>query len=101
VGGGAKSEVWNQIKADVLNLPYIQLNKKEFAVFGSAILAGYALGVYSDLKEAARTVIKETFHTHPNSNNVAIYQKYIRDYERLIGRIKPVCSSLLNDTGCE
>src|ERR1039458_7699806 len=45
IGGGAKSEAWNQIKADILSVPYQQLARKECATWGSALVAGKASGV--------------------------------------------------------
>ncbi|MDR7439843.1 MAG: FGGY family carbohydrate kinase [Armatimonadota bacterium] len=52
VGGGARSDLWNQIKCDVLGVPYARLNRTEAAALGSAILAGYAVGVFRDWQEA-------------------------------------------------
>jgi len=56
IGGGAKSEAWNQIKADILSVPYQQLARKECATWGSALVAGKASGLISDLAEAATTL---------------------------------------------
>lgn len=53
IGGGAKSEAWNQIKADILSVPYQQLTRKECATWGSALVAGKASGLITDLAEAA------------------------------------------------
>jgi xylulokinase len=53
IGGGAKSEVWNQIKADILGVPYQQLARKECGTWGSALVAGKACGLITDLAEAA------------------------------------------------
>jgi xylulokinase len=53
IGGGAKSEAWNQIKADILSVPYQQLTRKECATWGSALVAGKASGLIPDLTEAA------------------------------------------------
>lgn len=55
IGGGARSEAWNQIKADVLGVPFQRLHRSEFATWGSALIAGYAVGLYDDLAEAAAT----------------------------------------------
>lgn len=52
-GGGAKSSLWNQIKANVLNVPYQQLQHSELGTWGSAMIAGKAVGLYSDLAETA------------------------------------------------
>jgi xylulokinase len=53
VGGGSRSNVWNQIKADVLGVPYQPLQGSEFGTWGSAMIAGFAAGIYSDLAETA------------------------------------------------
>ena len=53
IGGGAKSEAWNQIKADILSVPYQQLTRKECGTWGSALIAGKASGLIPDLAEAA------------------------------------------------
>jgi xylulokinase len=48
VGGGARSDLWNQIKCDVLGVPYARLNRTEAAALGSALLAGFAVGVFRE-----------------------------------------------------
>ena len=49
VGGGARSSIWNQIKADVLGVPYQRLARSEFGTWGSALIAGRAAGLFDDL----------------------------------------------------
>lgn len=53
IGGGARSAVWNQIKADVLGVPYQVLQRPEFGTWGSALLAGFGVGIYDHLANAA------------------------------------------------
>jgi xylulokinase len=53
VGGGAKSEIWNQIKADVLGVPYQRLRRDEFGTWGSAMIAGRAAGLFDNLIDKA------------------------------------------------
>jgi xylulokinase len=53
IGGGARSEAWNQIKADILSVPYQQLTRGECATWGSALVAGKASGLIPDLAETA------------------------------------------------
>jgi xylulokinase len=55
IGGGARSRHWNQIKADILGVPYQRLKRSEFATWGSALIAGYAVGLFTDIAEAAAT----------------------------------------------
>ncbi len=53
IGGGARSDEWNQIKADVMGVPYQRLRHSEFGTWGAAMIAGKAAGIYSDLAEVA------------------------------------------------
>lgn len=53
VGGGAGSHVFNQIKADVLKIPYARLEFEDSAPYGAALLAGYGCGLYKSLESAA------------------------------------------------
>ena len=41
-GGASKSPLWNQIKADVLGVPYLRLARAEFGTWGAAMIAGKA-----------------------------------------------------------
>ena len=64
VGGGARSGVWNQIKADVLNVPYQRLKGNEFGAWGAAMIAGKAAGLINDLAahaEANRPAERKSF----------------------------------------
>ncbi len=53
VGGGAASPAWNQIKADVLGIPYQPLQGSEFSSWGCAMIAGKAAGIFDDLASVA------------------------------------------------
>jgi xylulokinase len=52
-GGGARSQVWNQIKADVLGVPYQPLRRGELGTWGSALIAGRAVGLFPNVAETA------------------------------------------------
>jgi xylulokinase len=56
IGGGAKSDAWNQIKADILSVSYEPLACKECATWGSALIAGKACALIPDLAERAKTL---------------------------------------------
>lgn len=88
-GGGSKGRFWNQIKADVLNTPYVTLKRTEGAVLGNALLAAYGVGDIKDLKQTARdwVAIKEEFS--PDSENNEIYMKiYAKRKEILEGPLR-------------
>jgi xylulokinase len=55
-GGGAKSPLWRQILANVLNVPLLQVEALEGAAYGAALLAGIGVGVWADGKAAAQAV---------------------------------------------
>jgi len=95
IGGGARSDFWNQIKADVLNIPYIRLDKKELAILGSAIIAGYAVEAYHDLSDTSQALINEVSRINPDVSNHQIYKKFAQHYENLLNQLKPTFHSLL------
>ena len=78
-GGGARSKVWMQMKADILNLPITSLKTSDAGTVGSAMLTGVASGVFSDLKEAAGIMVqqRETYHPDPRR-----HEQYMQVYER-------------------
>jgi xylulokinase len=81
VGGGARSQVWNQIKADVLNVPYQRLKGNEFGAWGAAMIAGKAAGLIDDLaSHAGRTAILSGDPASPSPENHAIYEPLIEKY---------------------
>jgi xylulokinase len=53
IGGGVRSTAWNQMKANVLGVPYQRLQRSEFGSWGSAMIAGKAAGIFDDLAEVA------------------------------------------------
>jgi xylulokinase len=83
IGGGARSPVWNQIKADVLGVPYQPLKRAEFATWGCALIAGYAVGLFTDLAEtAAQTTERMGEPMQPNAENRALYDRLAEQHIR-------------------
>jgi xylulokinase len=78
-GGGSRSGLWNQIKADVLGVPYVTLKNREQAVMGNAMLAAFGVGDIKDLKRTAGEWIevKETFAPVKERNEL-----YARIFEK-------------------
>ena len=54
MGGGAKSSLWCQIKADVCRRKIVTLRNEETACLGAAILAGTAVGLFESVEDACR-----------------------------------------------
>ncbi|MFC1975087.1 FGGY-family carbohydrate kinase [Chloroflexota bacterium] len=84
VGGGAQSVVWNQIKADVLGVPYQRLQRGEFGTWGSAMIAGKAIGIFDDLAEVAAQHAQPDGHPiQPQADHRKIYEPLIEKYIEL------------------
>jgi xylulokinase len=94
IGGGSRSDLWNQIKADVLGIPYVQLNREEYAVLGSAIIAGYAVGVFDDLKAAAKRFVEPISRVEPRSEYHALYRPLVDLYISLFDTLRPIYQEL-------
>ncbi len=84
VGGGARSEIWNQIKADVLGVPYQRLKGNEFGTWGAAMIAGKAAGLIDDLVvHAERSARLSGSSCVPSKINHEIYVPIVEEYIKL------------------
>ena len=88
-GGGARSEVWRQIQADIFDLPLTTINIDEGPALGVALLAGVGTGLYSSIEEACSTVIKVSGQTPARPEAAAAYEKYYEVYRALYPALKP------------
>ena len=84
VGGGARSELWLQIKADVTGRTVRPVLADEPTALGAAILAGLAAGTFRDATDAvARTVTPSERCYRPNEQARAVYQERYAQYRAL------------------
>ncbi len=94
VGGGARSTLWLQMKADVIGLPINRIRVSEAASLGAALLAGWGSGVYSSLEAGVERVVSvETVFT-PRQEQAAYYQDRLGVYAQLYSQLKPVFADL-------
>ena len=82
VGGATKSEVWNQIQADMYGIPCETLAVKDAAALGAAICASVGCGLFSDLKEAAGNMVRVERRYEPEPAVRPIYDDLYRFYTR-------------------
>lgn len=90
LGGGAKSEVWRQIKADVTQRPIALLAESECASLGAAILAAVALGYYPDAATAAATANAIIDRKQPDVSLAPLYDKLYETYSALYPQLQPL-----------
>ena len=81
-GGGAKSQLWKQILADVLEVELVTVNTTEGAAYGAALLAGVGAGLYPDVPQATESMIQLTGSTSPSSA-AGDYQDFYPRYQEL------------------
>jgi xylulokinase len=87
-GGGARSDFWRQLQADVYNQPIVLTNATEGPAYGVALLAGVGTGVWSSVEEACRAAIKQTEKVTPNKKASANYERFYRTYGKLYFDLK-------------
>ncbi|MCP4400775.1 MAG: xylulose kinase [bacterium] len=96
IGGGSRSDLWNQIKSDVVGLPYVKLNRDDFALLGDVLIAGHAVGIYADLQETAKKFAVKTRRYVPNEKNHTYYTQYVEFYEHIFDRVRDIYLDLKN-----
>lgn len=93
-GGGATSDVWLQLKADVWNRSVTSLVAKQVGACGTCMLCGVALGRYRDLDEAKAVFVKEKSTYVPQEKKVAVYGKYYAAYRKLYGALREIVKEI-------
>jgi xylulokinase len=87
LGGPTKSDVWNQIQADIYGIPVDTLKVGDATVLGAAILGGVGAGVFSSIEEGADKMVVLDKRFEPNMENHKVYNKlydtYCRAYDGL------------------
>lgn len=89
IGGGARSPVWLQIKADVTGKALRPVLAEEPTALGAAMLAGVAAGMFDDLDDAvARAGQLATEPVLPDTRNAQTYDECYAGYRRLFDGIE-------------
>jgi len=94
VGGGARSEVWRQIMADVFGTELVTINVTDSTAYGAALLAGVGAGVYTSVPEACAASIHITDRIEPIAANEATYNEYYPIYQTLYHALEPAFSAI-------
>lgn len=79
-GGVARSTVWTQMFADIMQIPIETVDVGETGAFGCAMAAAVAVGEYASFEEAAQKMIQPGVPVHPNPDDSAHYEKRYRIY---------------------
>lgn len=89
IGGGSKSPVWRQMISDALG---IKLYKMKYAdsSFGSAMLAGVAIGVFESYEDALNKCNEVVSETLPNVENTEKYKELFKKYKAVQKALEPI-----------
>jgi len=94
VGGGAKSPIWLQIKADVLQNSVHTLKVKEAACLGATILAGTASGIYSSIDQGVESCVVREKTYYPQQKMSERYNHNYYIYKQIYPSLAPINKKL-------
>jgi xylulokinase len=93
-GGPARSDTWNQIKADVTGFRVLVPAVLETAVLGSAILGAVAAGAAADVEAAVRSMTRIDHELSPRPEHAATYDRLYAAYTALYPAVAPILRPL-------
>lgn len=94
IGGGAKSKLWLQLKADITGIPVVTPKITEAAGFGAALLAGVGAGIFPSAAEAANRFLQLTDEYDPDPARNAAYTRQFELYRQVYPAIAPITHQL-------
>lgn len=77
-GGGSKSPLWCQIFTDLLQRESVRIQTPDATTLGAAMLAAAGSGIYSDVKEATRSMFQIKDNFIPDEKNGRTYDRYYK-----------------------
>lgn len=89
-GGGAKSELWRQMQADVYGAECCVMNSDEGPAFGAAILAAVGTGAYRSVPEACEKLATVRKRYLPAPGSVERYRVLHGEYQKLYPALRGV-----------
>ena len=89
-GGGARSQLWRQIQADVYGHEIETVEAEEGAAYGVAILAGVAAGAWSSVDAACAEVVKTQSRLKPDTDAARLLDRQYQSYKALYPALRSV-----------
>lgn len=83
-GGGARSDRWLQIKADIFNTHFVRPKITEAGLAGAAILAGSATGAFANVKEGVKHFVEVDRVFYPDRVRHEFYMSKLERYRQLL-----------------
>lgn len=89
-GGGAKSELWRQIQADIFRQTVEIIEAEEGAAYGAALLAGVGAGYWTTVDEACGSTIKIKQIIEPNFKDSELLNDQYKSYREIYTAFRKV-----------
>jgi xylulokinase len=89
-GGGSRSDVWCQIRADTLGVAVRRAAVPDAAALGAAMLAGLGCGTVTTLREAVRELVTFDRLFEPQAANRGYYDDKFGHFRALYEALQPV-----------
>jgi len=83
VGGGARSDLWLKIHANLLNATLRRLDHDQSGVVGSAIMAAVGAGIFKTYEQAVERIVKLAHRIDPDPQDVREYQAIYERFHKL------------------
>lgn len=94
IGGGAKSEFWLQLQADIFNADVYKLANEQGPGLGAAMLAAYGCGWFPSLEACSKQFTKIAGVYRPNPDHVIIYNGMFPIYQEVYRHTNHLSSQL-------
>jgi xylulokinase len=92
-GGGARSEVWQQICADVMERPMTVMHVHESSLSGATALLSVGLNFYADVHKAIEHMVHVKRMVTPRPKLAEVYHRNYHTYGKLCEAVRELDSS--------
>jgi xylulokinase len=89
-GGGARSELWRQIQANIYGHEVETVVAEEGAAYGVAVLAGVSAGTWSSVDAACEAVVQTKDRIEPQESDAKILDRQYQSYRALYPALRSV-----------
>ncbi len=93
-GGGAASDRWCQIRADVFGRPFLRVEGRDPGALGAAVMAGVGAGILPDLAQAAASMIRTDRVFEPDRQAQALAEDRFALWQQLYSQVRPINEGL-------
>ena len=93
-GGGAKSQLWKKIVANVMNLKVDVIESEEGPGYGGAILAAVGCKEFASVEEATEKLVKIVDTVEPDAELVVKYEERYQKFKQIYPTLKGLFQEL-------